>query len=98
MAICLLTAFYYTADLGVSVYDAIVLIITNKWNVNKIQYNRIINDSICVGMGIFLLWIGTRSIKIILENVWVGTIAGMLFMGPFINWFKVHISDPMLKQ
>ena len=38
--ICFGSAFYMTADLGVSTYDAIALIICNTWKKGKFQYVR----------------------------------------------------------
>ncbi len=56
--ICFGSAFYMTADLGVSTYDAIALIICNTWKKGKFQYVRIITDIVCVILGVilFLLW------------------------------------------
>ena len=42
--ICFGSAFYMTADLGVSTYDAVALIIVNTWKKGKFQYVRIITD------------------------------------------------------
>ena len=42
--ICFGSAFYMTADLGVSTYDAVALIIVNTWRKGKFQYVRIITD------------------------------------------------------
>ena len=40
--ICFGSAFYMTADPGVSTYDAIALIICHTWKKGKFQYVRII--------------------------------------------------------
>ena len=45
--ICFGSAFYMTADLGVSTYDAVALIIVNTWKRGKFQYVRIITDVVC---------------------------------------------------
>lgn len=45
--ICFGSAFYMTADLGVSTYDAVALIIVNTWKKGKFQYVRIITDIVC---------------------------------------------------
>ena len=49
--LCFATAIYFTADLGVSAYDAISLIITNTWKKGKFRYNRIMTDCVCVILG-----------------------------------------------
>ena len=41
---CLATAFYFTADLGVSTYDAVSLIISQRQDKVPFQYCRIISD------------------------------------------------------
>lgn len=95
--ICFGSAFYMTADLGVSTYDAIALIICNTWKKGKFQYVRIITDVICVllGVGLFLLAGGLFSQ--IPEIVGIGTIITAFFMGPLIEFFNVHVARPVLK-
>ena len=47
---CLASSFYFVADLGVSTYDAVALIIVNTWKVGKFRYVRILCDSgMCSG-------------------------------------------------
>ena len=41
VAMSLASALYYTADLGVSTYDAIALIMANTWKLAKFRYCRI---------------------------------------------------------
>lgn len=95
--ICFGSAFYMTADLGVSTYDAIALIICNTWKKGKFQYVRIITDVICVllGVGLFLLAGGLFSQ--IPEIAGIGTIITAFFMGPLIEFFNVHVARPILK-
>ena len=35
---CLASSFYFVADLGVSTYDAVALIIVNTWKIGKFRY------------------------------------------------------------
>jgi len=95
--ICFGSAFYITADLGVSTYDAIALIICNTWKKGKFQYVRIITDIICVllGVGLFLLAGGT--IGMIPTIAGIGTIITAFFMGPLIEFFNVKIARPVLR-
>ena len=55
--ICFGSALYMTADLGVSTYDAVALILVNKWHIGQFKYIRIVTDVICVVLGavLFLL-------------------------------------------
>lgn len=94
--ICFGSAFYMTADLGVSTYDAIALIICNTWKKGKFQYVRIITDLVCVILGVVLFLISGGSISDIPTIAGVGTIITAFFMGPLIEFFNVHIARPVL--
>lgn len=98
VVMCLSSAFYFTADLGVSPYDAVALIISKTWKVMEFKYCRIISDLVCValGVGIYLVsrkgWDGVSSI------VGVGTIITAFCMGPLIEFFNVHVARPFLEK
>lgn len=96
--ICFGSALYMTANLGVSTYDAVALIISNTWKRGKFQYVRIITDMCCViiGCGIFLLSGG--KVSQIPTIAGVGTIITAFFMGPLIEFFNVHIARPLLAE
>lgn len=82
---CLAAALYFTADLGVSAYDAMALIAANKYHLLPFKYCRIITDSFCVLVGfMFNVTLG------------IGTIVTALFMGPLTQWFKSHLAEPLL--
>ena len=61
VVICFGSAFYMTADLGVSTYDAVALIIVNTWKKGKFQYVRIFTDIVCVILGAALFCFGRRK-------------------------------------
>lgn len=81
---CLASAFYFTADLGVSAYDAVALTLAGK-KIAPFKYLRIGTDLICVIVGI----IG-------LAMPGVGTLITAFFMGPLIDFFKRKIAEPFL--
>ena len=54
VALCFGCSVYITADLGVSTYDAIALIMANKWKIGKFKYIRITTDVVCVVLGVIL--------------------------------------------
>ncbi|HCM91056.1 MAG TPA: hypothetical protein DIS78_00600 [Lachnospiraceae bacterium] len=95
--ICFGSAFYMTADLGVSTYDAIALIICNTWKKGKFQYVRIITDIVCVILGVVLFLLSGGTIPKIPTIAGIGTIITAFFMGPLIEFFNVHITRPILK-
>ena len=80
------SAFYITADLGVSTYDAMALVMADK-KIAKFQYCRIATDIVCVLIGFFL---GAA--------VGVGTVMTAFLMGPFVAFFKRTLSDPFLNK
>lgn len=96
--ICFGSAFYITADLGVSTYDAVALVITNTWKIGKFQYIRVCTDLVCVvaGAGIFLL--GGGKVGEIPTIIGIGTIITAFFMGPLIEFFNEKVARPFLKK
>jgi len=94
---CLSSAFYFTANLGVSTYDAVALVISERQSKVKFRYCRIITDLICVLIGAGLCLIGGYSISRVFTVVGVGTIITAFFMGPLIEFFNVHVARPFLE-
>ena len=90
---CLASAFYFTADLGVSTYDAVSLIWSEKQKRIPFQYCRIICDLICVCLGAVLCRIGGVNV---FGEVNIGTIITAFFMGPLIALFNRKVAEPFL--
>ena len=85
-----------TADLGVSTYDAVALIISKTWKKGQFQYVRIITDLICVITGAILFLAAGNPFAKIPTIVGIGTLITAFFMGPLIEFFNVRIARPML--
>lgn len=96
--ICFGSALYMTADLGVSTYDAVALIMANKWKIGKFQYIRIATDLVCVLVGGALFILAGNKMRDIPTIIGVGTIITAFFMGPLIEFFNVKITRPLLKE
>ena len=64
---------YMPADLGVSTYDAVALIIANTWHKGQFKYNRIITDLVSVAIGTTLYLVAGESFKSITAIVGIGT-------------------------
>lgn len=94
--ICFGSAFYMTADLGVSTYDAVALIIVNTWKKGKFQYVRIITDLVCVIIGVLLFLMAGGTVAKIPTIAGIGTIITAFFMGPLIEFFNVRFARPFL--
>lgn len=93
---CLASAFYFTADLGVSTYDAVALIISETWKAAPFKYCRIATDLVCVAAGVGLYLLSGNPISGLAQVVGVGTIITAFFMGPLIEFFNVHVARPFL--
>ena len=98
VALCFGCSVYITADLGVSTYDAIALIMANKWKIGKFKFIRIMTDVVCVALGVALFLLGGGSISAIPAFVGVGTILTAFFMGPLIDFFNRRVSAPFLER
>lgn len=98
VVLCFASSLYMTADLGVSTYDAIALILTNKWKLGKFKYIRIATDLVCVILGAVLFILGKGAIKDIPTFIGVGTILTAFFMGPLIDFFNRKVAIPMLNK
>ena len=98
VALCFASSVYMTADMGVSTYDAVALIITNKWHLGKFKYIRIATDLVCVALGVALLLLGGENWGGIIANAGIGTILTAFFMGPLIDFFNRKVSIPFLNK
>ena len=98
VVLCFGSSLYMAAALGVSTYDAVAIVLSEKWKLGKFQYIRIACDFVCValGVGIFLLSGGTwRQVP---EIAGIGTIITAFFMGPLIAFFRRAIALPLLNR
>ena len=93
---CLASSFYFTADLGVSTYDALSLIWAEKQNRLPFWVCRVLSDLICVLGGVLLCCLAGYSLKQITGQVGVGTIITAFFMGPLIDFFNRKVAQPFL--
>lgn len=89
---CFAAAMYYTANLGVTTYDAIPLNLADKQlkilgRVIPFRAIRITTDLICTVTGVLL---GAQA--------GLGTVITALFMGPLISFFRTYVTDPFLKK
>ena len=96
--ICFGSAFYMTADLGVSTYDAVAIVMSGKWKLGKFKYIRIATDLVCVILGIILFLLGGGEKNMIITIVGAGTIITAFFMGPLIEFFNEKIARPFLTK
>lgn len=95
---CFSSAFYFTAAMGVSTYDAVALILTENWKIGKFKFIRIATDIICVVSGCLLYLLAGGSLHSIPTIAGIGTIITAFFMGPLIDYFNNHVAKPFLEK
>ena len=98
VVICFGSAFYMTANLGVSTYDAVAIVMSEKWKLGKFQYIRIATDVVCVVLGTIVFLIGGGTWREVPTVVGIGTIITAFFMGPLIEFFNEKIARPLLNS
>lgn len=81
---CFASALYMTSDLGVSTYDAIPIVISNRTG-KPFKFVRITCDLICVVIG---------TVCGMMPGL--GTIITAFFMGPLVDFFNRTVAEPML--
>lgn len=96
--ICIGSALYMTADLGVSTYDAVALIISNTWKKGQFKYIRIATDLVCVIVGTILFIMAGGALRDVPTIAGVGTIITAFFMGPLIEFFNEKIARPLMNK
>ena len=92
----LASALYITADLGVSTYDAVALVWSERQKRIPFQFCRILTDSVCVIAGAVLCLLSGMRFVQIFGVVGIGTVITAFFMGPMIAFFNRHVAQPML--
>ncbi len=98
VVICFGSALYMTADLGVSTYDAVAIVISGKWKIGKFKYVRICTDLVCVIAGCLLFVSAGNPVNKIPEIAGIGTIVTAFFMGPLIEFFNEKVARPLLNR
>ena len=79
-------SFFFTANLGVSPYDAVGFILTQKTHIGY-RWCHIATDLICALAGLLL---GAQ--------VGIGTLIASIFMGPLVQLFNKKLTVPLLNR
>lgn len=93
---CMASAFYFTADLGVSTYDALSLIWSERQKKLPFFACRVISDLVCVVLGVLLCRLAGFTLAGITREVGIGTVVTAFFMGPLIEFFNRTVARPFL--
>ena len=81
------SSLYFTADMGVSSYDALALMASKDYHVAAFRVCRVTTDLFCV-------IVGSQGGA----DIGAGTVITAFMMGPFVQWFNEHFSEPLLKS
>lgn len=94
VVLCFASSLYMTSNLGVSVYDAIPIVISKrkKW---PFRFCRIGTDLICVIIGALSLYCTGNNV---LSLLGIGTVITAFFMGPLIEFFNITVARPFLNK
>ena len=84
--LCLGASFYMISELGVSSYDSIAIILSEKTPI-QFRWCRVFTDLLCVGVG-FLCG----------ADIGIGTVITAFCMGPFTQWCCDHAAKPLLAR
>lgn len=86
LVMCFAASLYMTSNLGVSVYDAIPIVIAKKWSF-PFKFVRVACDLVCVMIG---------TLSGLMPGI--GTLITAFFMGPLIEFFNHSFSEPFLNR
>ena len=91
---CFGSALYFNADLGVSTYDAVSLVVSERQDRIPFKWCRVISDVICVAAAFVLLRMGGQSLRELVGSIGPATIITAFFMGPLISLFSGLLPNP----
>lgn len=91
MVMCFASALYFNADLGVSTYDAVSLVISEKQSRVPFRFCRVASDLVCVLLGVLLCRLGGGGWGDVAAIVGIGTVITAFFMGPLISFFSARL-------
>lgn len=94
VVMCFASSLYMTSDLGVSVYDAIALVLSKRQNRVPFKFCRISTDLLCVIIGTVCVLTGAPGGQL----PGLGTLITAFFMGPLVDFFNRSFSEKLLEQ
>jgi uncharacterized membrane protein YczE len=98
VAMCFGTALYFNADLGVSTYDAVSLVISQRQKRVSFRWCRILSDLVCVLAGAALLRLSGKAWTEITASLGPATLLTAFCMGPLISFFSARLPSAHAKS
>ena len=91
-------AFCMAADLGVSAYDAIAIVLSERLKLARFKVCRVAVDSLSIIAGIAMFLISGGSFSRIFTLAGIGTVITAFFMGPLIDFFNRMLAIPLMEK
>ena len=89
-------ALYMAAEMGISPYDSVGLIIVDMTGGRiPFRWARVLSDVTAVSVGVIFCLLSRGNMGMILG---VGTICSALLNGPLIQFFKTRVAEPMMRK
>ena len=89
-------ALYMEADMGIAPYDSVAFIIQKTLHgTMQFRYARVCSDVTVVVVGMFFC---LSSGSYLGSIVGIGTLCNACFNGPLIQFFREHVSGPLLRH
>ena len=98
VVMCFGTALYFNADLGVSTYDAVSLVISQRQKRVSFRWCRILSDLVCVLAGAALLRLSGKAWTEITASLGPATLLTAFCMGPLISFFSARLPSAHAKS
>ena len=95
---CLGAAFYFNADLGVSTYDALSLIASERQTRVPFRFCRVASDLACVAAAALCFRIAGQPWSAVAAAIGPATLLTAFCMGPLISFFSGLLPDPCGKR
>ena len=96
LAVGLGVALYMAAEMGISPYDSVGLIIVDMTGGRiPFRWARVLSDVTAVSVGVIFCLLSGGNMGMILG---VGTICSALLNGPLIQFFKTRAAEPMMRK
>ena len=91
-------AFCMTADLGISAYDAVAVVLSERLKLARFKLCRVVVDILSVVIGAVLFLVAGGRLSALPTIVGIGTVITAFFMGPLIDFFNRRLARPLLGE
>lgn len=93
VVMCFASSLYMTSDLGVSVYDAAALVLSDRQSRVPFKFCRVFTDLLCVTIGTLCVLAGAKDGQL----PGLGTLITAFFMGPLVDFFNRTVAQKLLE-